>query len=619
MKTWAELLAAKPAFAAMLLSASKDEEARAFLAEMDAPTELIEAVLVERAKAASLKAADPPAPPDPAPAPAKKCECGAPIVAGAKFCASCGTNLEMAAKPPAPTPAPAPVPAVVKDNGAADRAEAAAKEALATAKAIQESMRQGARTATVNSLLASFDAPTQTHLRPQLEKEPTDAGMVSLVEAHKRFIGSLTEAAPFPTGTVRDAGGVSGGSDSFDTYNLAFAGYFAGEDQKDASGRKVPRFRTLREAAMQQPRHRGRYVQYDPLDLFRECRGWYHGGYKHGQAGSFGLREAGRVVRLTESNGAWLRESATTVTFADVWADNAYKRMQMKYISSNSVKEVEEWATSREELEDFKTHHFIRLGEYANPNSVAEGGTYQPATSPADQDETGSLVKYGFFEDITMEALLGEDGSHLRTLPDRMIEAIIRLERETLIDSFTKTNPTLASDSVALYSAAATRTNLLTAALSVSQLAVIERAMMQQTSLTAAKQLGSVNRPWGIVHPPELLQLVDRIVNPSAAYTVAMNNDTNTTLDPWLWKGRLKSLCADHFTNATDFYVSADPKRMPTWILARLRGVSGPEFFTQDSEDAPSMFDSDKIKWKVRTFFAGIVQDFRGLHWSDVP
>jgi hypothetical protein len=392
----------------------------------------------------------------------------------------------------------------------------------------------------------------------------------------------------------------------------------SGVDEKLGNGEIVPRFRTLREAIAQHPRYGGRYVHLYPLDIFRECsRARIHGGFRNGQPASMWSLREGRDVRLTEANGTWLRESVTTSGFGEVWADRAYKRMMSLYHSSNDVKELMEWASDKEELPDFKNHRIIRIGEYNNPGSVAEGGTYLAATTPADNEELTVLTKYGFLEDITMEALLGEDGKKLRTLPDRMMQAVLRLERQTIINRITTTNPTLNSDSVVLYSVA-THANLLTTALSINELAVVERVMMQKASLTAAEQLGSLNRPWGIIIPPELMQLTNRIINPSPYYTVAMNNDTNTVLDPHMYSGKLRVLVGDHFTNATDWYLMADPKKMPTFQISRLQGVSQPEFFTQDADEAPSMFDTDKIKWKVRTFLGVEPLDFRSFHYSDV-
>ena len=596
-KTLAELRASRARFAATLIEAKTDDDARALLTEAEADPALVADVMAERKKIAEASTPCP--------------SCGKDAPQGAAFCPHCGASMLAESKPKA-DPVAAPVaeakPAVTATP------DPAVTQMLAEARRFHDAAVKRERDAAITRLVAGF-TPTQTEfLRSQLERAIDEPAMVKLTEGYRSSL-SIGADVGFPAATVYGAGAVAG-PDSNEKYLIAFDGYLSGEDEKDSTGTTIPRLRSLREACMRQPKFGGRYVEIGPLDLFRECKGWYHGGFRNGQLASYGLRES-RAVRLTESNHTWLRESATTSGFGEVWADRAYKRMMKIYHSSNDVKELLPLASDKESLPDFKSTRIIRIGEYANPSSVTEGGTYQAATTPADNEELTSLTKYGFVEDITMEALLGEDGKKLRTLPDRMIQAVLRLERQTIINRITTTNPTLNSDSVALYHAG-THVNLLTTALSVLQLAVIERAMMQQASLTAGEQLGTINRPKYIIIPPELLQLTERIIHPSVAYTVAMNTDSNTVLDPHLFKDRLTPIVADHFTNAGDYYLMADPAKMPTFQISRLAGVTQPEFFTQESEDSPAMFDSDKIRWKVRTFLGVEPLDFRSFHFSDV-
>ena len=74
---------------------------------------------------------------------------------------------------------------------------------------------------------------------------------------------------------------------------------------------------------------------------------------------------------------------------------------------------------------------------------MAEAATYTYATSPGDVEETSSLTKYGFLEDVSLEAMVDPDGARLRQRPDRMGRAMGRMIRQTLINKITTDNPTM--------------------------------------------------------------------------------------------------------------------------------------------------------------------------------
>lgn len=444
--------------------------------------------------------------------------------------------------------------------------------------------------------------PAREHLRPLLEAMTAPAQMDAAIAAQRTLVAKLTEAVPkFPA-----AAPVQAGPDAHDRYCAAIDGFIARKSIKMENGETVDRFRNFRDVVENFPGRKATGA-LAPSQLMEAARSHFWGSHRGGA-----VRRNGQSVPL--------REAISTTTHAEIFADRVHKRLEMLWHSSNDVSEVTAWASLQDTLTDTKTHRYIHLGEYGDPSTVAEGATYPTIASPGDTEETYALTKIGFLDSVTLEALLDPDGAKLSALPDRMSQAMRRYLRQVAIDGWTRDNPTLNSDSVALYHAG-THVNLLTTALSIGQLNTIRFAMRQQAARGSSAQVGPANEPWGIVVPPELVGRIERITNPSPQYVTAIaDTDASVLTDPLQWKGKLKILVADHFTNAGDYYISADPSKMSTWVWATMQGVPTPEFFVADDESSGGSpaFTADTVTWKYRFWYASEPLDYIGLHWSDV-
>jgi hypothetical protein len=58
----------------------------------------------------------------------------------------------------------------------------------------------------------------------------------------------------------------------------------------------------------------------------------------------------------------------------------------------------------------------------------------------------------------------------------------------------------------------------------------------------------------------------------------------------------------------------ADPKEVPTMVMGFLNGNREPEMFVQDQPNVGSVFTADKISYKVRHIYGGVIEDHRSFY-----
>ena len=337
------------------------------------------------------------------------------------------------------------------------------------------------------------------------------------------------------------------------------------------------------------------YLDVEPIQFFKEG---FVGGYDN----------AADHKRITESLG--------TSDWNQVFADVFYLQMIKEYTSSPDYDNWRKVVSDIESVPDFRTRHWTRVGGYGDLVAVAEKGTYQPITSPGDEEVAYAIGKYGGIEDITMEMILGDRLAQVRKAPQRMAYAASRTLYKFVMTMVTTQNPTMDYDSVALYDAAHGNTG--TTALTVAGVDAVTVAMRSQTAYGQSQEiLGNRNKPKYLIVPNELEGRALRITNPSDAYgyAVASPADTETVMDPHRFKGAgLEVIVYDQLTDATDWFVVADPTKVPTIVMGFLNGRTEPELFTQDQPNVGSMFTADKVSYKVRHIFGGDVQEHRSFY-----
>ncbi len=488
---------------------------------------------------------------------------------------------------------------------AADRAE----------QALAEMVKLQTRNHAVVSLEKSgLDDKDQEYIRTAVLEASTLDEVDSLITKHQEFVKKSQDVPSMITGDPRDAhlleASITAGDDAFVVYRKRIEGLFAGESVRLEEGSKVivPRFRNYKEMAENHP-SQPRVYNTAP-ELFASANDWFKG-----------TSSGAQVRRGPDRHIALLEAAIGTSTHTEIFADVMHKLILGAYTSNNDVESIRAMASQRLEVDDFKDHKFISLAEYTEPPALSEGDTYEPLTTPADLQEKQKVGKHGFIETRTMESLIDPDGQVFILLPQRMGHAMKSKEMRIYLDAITTDNTAMDHDSVTLYHS--DHNNQNTNALSITNLALATVAMKKQVARGSLRRFGTRNRPEFIMVPIELEDLVDRIINPTGFELAISAPGASTEINKGQFTG-LKKIVLDQQTNAKDWFLMAKPNSAgaldgaDTFAVLRLRGVTEPEFFTQDSEDSESMFGSDKINWKLRHFFGVKTLDERSFYFNNV-
>ena len=258
-------------------------------------------------------------------------------------------------------------------------------------------------------------------------------------------------------------------------------------------------------------------------------------------------------------------------------------------------------------LRDFKSQDRIRLHDFASLSTVSEGSAY--TNLPWDDTrETYAPVKKGNLVVVTREAILNDDLNAIRKVPSKLAIAAAITINEFVYGLFTG-NPTMSDGTKVFDDGVQTaHANRLTSSLSATALQSAMTLMMKQVN-TAGKRLNL--RPAYLLVPPDLLFTAMTLVS-STLVPGSMNNDANVL------RGALEPLSVAQFTDATDWYVVADPRHVETVEVGFVGGRETPDLLMQEAPLEGQVFTNDQISFKVRWEFGGGWLDYRGAVWSQV-
>ena len=380
-----------------------------------------------------------------------------------------------------------------------------------------------------------------------------------------------------------------------DRLGLAMFGFFMNEDQKDSAGKIVPRFRSFRKAAAEVFRD----PDVTPNEILAESYRYIPPSLKE---------------KLDKKDPRKLRllESMDTTSWGQIFGDNANKALIRAYAQSP----LQAWRLIVSDItgpENFMTQHRMIVGGYGTLPTVAEGGTYQPLTSPTDDENTYAVVKRGGTEDITEEMIAGDQVGAIRRIPMNMGRAAVYTLYQAVYNTLSL-NTATCYDGLVLFSGAGVHLNLGTVALSSAELSVVRAAMRTQTNYGATETLGEINKPILLIVPNELEALAMRL-STSDTHVFAIGAETATTPNPH--KG-IAVHVVDHWTDATDWFVAADPKNVPMLEVGFYQGREDPELWVQDEPTVGSRFSADKITTKIRHIWGIMIEDYRGLYRETV-
>ncbi|UUV34385.1 hypothetical protein NQK81_13320 [Amycolatopsis roodepoortensis] len=326
--------------------------------------------------------------------------------------------------------------------------------------------------------------------------------------------------------------------------------------------------------------------------------------------GAFGEDFNRRVLRESfGSQGGYdsgLREteSMDSATWNLALGDSITRRMIAEYQQPS----LQTWRdlVSVVTVNDFRTQRIERLGGYGTLPVVPQGAPYQPLTSPTGEEITYAVTKKGGTEDVTYEMIANDDVRAIAKIPVKLGLAAAQTLYRFVWDFF-PTNAATSYDSVLLFHA--THGNTDANALSQSALSTGRRKMRKQSAYGDSSNVLSIV-PKTLIVPPELEELAFQLCTSAVAIpgTPAGPSDT-----PNIHQG-LKPIVVDYFASATGWYLAADPAMVPTIEIGFFQGRQDPELFTQADQTVGSVFNSDKITYKIRHTYSGAVADHRGLY-----
>jgi len=391
---------------------------------------------------------------------------------------------------------------------------------------------------------------------------------------------------------------------------LALDGFFAGEDLKDTKGQKVPRFRTMREAYSGFTRkHFDNSIDYAG-SFFFDSAFFIPSDYRNTGVGPYGA-----VKRQIYDQ---FRESLKSSGWGEVLGDSITRRMIAEYqlpmynIWRNLVTDIVPLFTTR-------VQRRMRIAGFGDLPTVAEQGTYQSLTSPTDEESFYSPVKKGGLEDLTQEMLMNDDVGAIRAIPKKLGIAAIRTIYKAILDTSMGGNKEQ-DGSTALGSAG--RGNYGTTALSNTQLTAVRYAMRSQTAYGGNDTLGAANVPKYLWVPNELEELANQIcfgkvsVETFVPYSTGSTTPIPSTREN-IHQG-LVPVVVDEWTDATNWFATADPKMVPILEVGFVGGKEEPELWVQDQPNVGSVFTADKTTYKVRIWFGFCWLDYRGVYVSVV-
>jgi hypothetical protein len=297
-------------------------------------------------------------------------------------------------------------------------------------------------------------------------------------------------------------------------------------------------------------------------------------------------------------------ESLTVSSWDVILGDSITRRMVAEY-GRPSLGTWRNIVSSVVPVNDFRTQRIDRLGGYGTLPAVNAGAPYQPLTSPGDEEATYSITKRGGTEDLTLEMIADDDLRAIQKIPTKLgLAAAQTLYR--FVWDILPTNAAVTYDSVALFHASHSNTTA-SAVLTQANLSTLRTKMRQQTAYGDTSDVLSVI-PRYLVVPSALEEIAYQLAN-SAVAIPASGNASNIpnihqTIEP---------MVIDYYSDTNDWYIVCDPAMCPTIEVGFWQGREDPELFTQSDPTVGSMFDADKLTWKIRHVYSGAVLDHRGF------
>jgi HK97 family phage prohead protease len=280
--------------------------------------------------------------------------------------------------------------------------------------------------------------------------------------------------------------------------------------------------------------------------------------------------------------------SMVTGDLAGILGDSAGRSLRTAYDAAPSGLRP---AARQTQYPNFKVQTKYMLGDAPALRRVLEGGEY-PMGSVAESANTNTLQTFGSMIPYTRQMWINDDLNALADFSRRMGIAAREFENAQLVTALTS-NPIM-GDGLAVFVAGHGNLDAASAP-SVTSLNAGRVRMRKQTS---ANGMPINAAPRYLIVPPEYETIGEQLLTTLAATAVA---DVN----PF---AKLSLLVEPRLTNATRWYLAADPANIDGLEYAYLEGAPGPQVETTVA------FEVDAMMIKVRLDFGAAWIDHRGWY-----
>jgi len=311
-----------------------------------------------------------------------------------------------------------------------------------------------------------------------------------------------------------------------------------------------------------------------------------------------------------------LREATTTSDFSVGFGQAMFRRLQIEYTQDprNDWRKI---ISSIENLKDAtNTFSIVRLGETKELPIVSEKGTYQELNpTRAEEVEVITPEKRGGLEIVTWEDVLADRIGIIRRIPKNLARASNITVHKKVWDEI-ESNPTM-QDGNPLFDAA--HNNIISGnpALSYANAVVGVTALRNQLAFESNEKLGLM--PKWLITAVEQEASAEEIIASLAKATSAEDSTLKNVLKSKFGMEALGTIGLGRTAGTTLFwYIAAAGRDAETIAVGFLGGRDRPDIFVQgiDTPTSGSMFDADKITYKIRLVCGAKVVDHRWIQRS---
>ena len=261
--------------------------------------------------------------------------------------------------------------------------------------------------------------------------------------------------------------------------------------------------------------------------------------------------------------------------------------------------------TARDDLPDFKTADRNRLGEMPDLIAVPEGTEFQEVTI-SEEREQWNLETYGGIFCATKRTIIN-DGLRAFLRLFQLFGNAARRKEEAVVVAILTANAAMA-DAVDLFHA--DHSNYIASGAggppsTAAEVAATRLLLQKQTGVDSSVRIG-VDARW-ILCPVDLQNGAEQLFAPG--YTPTAASSAVTPQMRARFGGGVLGIAA--LTDATKWYMAADPAQQPGIVHGRLIGEAGPVISTKTD------FKTGNVLTKVENNFGAKAEDWRGLVLND--